>query len=531
MQNEVLLALLSKLVSEKVEAEILNAPMARGPRGYPGVAIEGPPGRDGKDFVISEHEDKIKSWINEYSLKFQDLSLEEIEQLRGPRGRDGRDGRDGKDLVFESLASEVYEFTKNHLETIKSDFKLKFEDLDEGDIKRLRGPRGQRGAPGKSFVFDEHREKIDESLVNLFNSSKDELKLKFQDLSLEEKDSLKLKFENLSAEEINQLRGPRGQRGKTGSAGADGKDGLSIRGEIGPRGLTGLQGIQGQDGRDGRDGQDAPYITDVKVDQWNNEFKLIFEFSDGTYLDTDFVTLPKSSGSGFIVAGGSTSGSGSVGPAGPAGADGADGAPGSQYYFGSGAPNNSLYLDGDIYQNTVNGDQYKKIAGVWVLQDNITGPQGPPGTGGGATTELITNIDCESDVYVGAAVYMKQSTPVASVMTDWSTLSGVTTMDFTTYVSLAANALANDYVSTNVIGLVESKESATKCTIRISGITATNYFSLDVVDEYYLSDVTPGGIVITENAPTATGHVLLKIGQPINYSQMLYQRGERIVRA
>ncbi len=54
----------------------------------------------------------------------------------------------------------------------------------------------------------------------------------------------------------------------------------------------------------------------------------------------------------------------------------------ASYLFGNGAPSSELGADGDVYQDRLNGDQYKKVAGSWVLQDNVTGPQGEQGEQG-----------------------------------------------------------------------------------------------------------------------------------------------------
>ena len=47
--------------------------------------------------------------------------------------------------------------------------------------------------------------------------------------------------------------------------------------------------------------------------------------------------------------------------------------------FGSGVPSGALGINGSVYIDTTTGNLYKKIADAWVLQGNITGPQGPSG--------------------------------------------------------------------------------------------------------------------------------------------------------
>lgn len=72
------------------------------------------------------------------------------------------------------------------------------------------------------------------------------------------------------------------------------------------------------------------------------------------------------------------------------GSPGAPGAPGSVWRTGSGAPSNSLGLNGDLYLDIVTGNVYQKISGTYSLSCNISGPagavgqQGAPGSNGAA---------------------------------------------------------------------------------------------------------------------------------------------------
>lgn len=523
MEIEVVLAFVKKYLDEKVSS--LEVPMGpRGPKGLRGMdGADGPPG---KDFIFAEHEESLRLLAKEVSLKFSELAPEELEQLKGEKGRDGKDG---KSFLFDDHKGEISSLIENEIISRRSELKLSFSDLSEEEVSLLRGPRGQRGSQGKGFVFEEHKEYFDSlkmKFSDLTDEERESLKLRFSSLTDEERESLKLKFSDLSEEDMSSLRGPRGQRGKTGATGERGLQGLEgprgPRGEIGPQGLS-IQGPQGKSGLNGVDGKDAPQIVDIVADQTSKtEFKLEFLFDDNTKITTGPVEMPVAKSETVYVTGGGIVSSGG---------SGGTGTPGSQYYFGAGVPDNSLYLDGDIYQNTTNGDQYKKISGVWVLQDNIMGPPGADGSGGGSSLQLIENIPCESDVYLGSVVRMKQGVPVDVLMSDWVTLDGLYSLDATTYSSVAANAIANSYDTSNAIGICESKLSATICTIRIAGVSAALYFGLDVVEEYYLSDITPGGVVPLTSSPTAAGHVLLRIGQPTDPTKMLWQRGERLLRA
>jgi len=66
----------------------------------------------------------------------------------------------------------------------------------------------------------------------------------------------------------------------------------------------------------------------------------------------------------------------SVGPAGTNGTDG------SVWRNGSGAPSNSLGVNGDYYLNTANGDVYLKATGNYTIVTNIKGANGTNGTDG-----------------------------------------------------------------------------------------------------------------------------------------------------
>lgn len=340
MQTEILIALIGKMVDERLAL----SPTKRGPRGIPGRD-----GADGKDFIFAEHEGAIRDWAKEFALAFEDLSDDQIENLRGPRGSDGRDGVDGRSFVFEENRDAIESCIRESIVGIKDSLKLRFSDLTDDEIGQIRGPRGRDGHPGRDFNFEENRDAIESSIHSGVERIKPELKLRYDDLSEQERselrgprgrdghpgrdfdfeehreffeslkmrfedltdaereslklrfnqltdverDSLKLRFEDLSSEDKLALRGPRGLRGQRGSHGRDGKDGLSIRGLPGLHGLRGIPGQHGIDGRDGLNGRDAPYITDIQIEEYGkNEFRFVFEFSDGTEIRSKRLTLP-----------------------------------------------------------------------------------------------------------------------------------------------------------------------------------------------------------------------------------------------
>ena len=66
-------------------------------------------------------------------------------------------------------------------------------------------------------------------------------------------------------------------------------------------------------------------------------------------------------------------GGGNVGPKGDQG---------FSIFSDPGAPSALLGLDGDLYIDSANGDLYEKISGVWIVEGNLTGPQGIQGQQG-----------------------------------------------------------------------------------------------------------------------------------------------------
>ncbi len=259
MENEILIALFTKLIDDRLAAR----PVLPGPRGQRGRM-----GSPGEGFDFSEHEETIRAWAKEFALKFEDYTTEQINLLRGPRGEDGRPGRD---FVFADHEDLIRTWAK--------DFALKFEDLDATQISALRGPPGVDGRPGKDFVFEDH-----ESTIRSWA----------QDHAL--------KFEDLTDAQIAALRGPRGRDGKDGvdgrdfiftdhsrditaiirSAIGDMEDSLKLRfADLTDDDISQLRGPRGRDGRDGRD-----FIFDEHREYFDS---LRLKFSDLT--DDERATL------------------------------------------------------------------------------------------------------------------------------------------------------------------------------------------------------------------------------------------------
>jgi hypothetical protein len=335
MDTEILIALIGRMVDERLA--VLPQSSARGVRGFPGRD-----GRDGKDFSFAEHEGIIREWSKEFALKFEDLSQEQIAQLRGadgapgkdfdfkeheavirkwvegsaltfedlsddqievlrgPRGRDGRPGIAGHSFIFEENRDAIESIIRSTVDGLRPQLRLRFSDLTDDERSELRGPRGRDGRDGRDFVFDEHREffqSLKLKFSDLTEEEKESLTLRFSKLTEEEKASLKLRFEDLTEDDKLVLRGPRGLRGQRGSHGRDGKDGgQGVRGLPGPQGIRGLpgeRGISGRDGQDGLNGADAPFVTDIEVEEVGNQIYFCFYFSDGSQIRTDKIKLPQ----------------------------------------------------------------------------------------------------------------------------------------------------------------------------------------------------------------------------------------------
>lgn len=576
----------------------------RGPKGEKG--LQGKVGRDGRDFIFEDHEEKISEIIKGSVPKFEDFTPEQVEAIRGPQGERGEKG---KDFSFTDSQEQINNLVISYLNEIRDVLKLKFEDLSEEDKVSLRGPRGQRGKPGRDFDLEESLPTITNVIHERVDELKDEFKLKFSDLSEEEKDSLKIKFDDITPEERLTLRGPRGQRGKMGlqgeqgPAGRDGIDGKD--GKMGPRGVPGLSGKDGRsgfDGRDGRDGQDAPKISDVKVEQdrKTQEFNLVFEFDDGSEIGTDKIKLPKGEAVFYYPAGGVSGGgpgksaydiavaNGFVGTEadwllslqGPPGVDGVNGTNGIDGTNGVDGINGTNGIDGVNGTNGIDGtngvdgadgadglsayeiavangfvgteadwltslqatgaaigimDEYTDVTNAatsvnfigdcvkvrprvnmdeWAALSDVDpslidyiGPGNPSKVDvyfDVPDPTLIKSVDCLSDVYVGSFVRMDNT-------------------------GKAVNALADDYNNSNVIGIVEFKQSPIKCDIKVMSKSKDIFAGLDTSLDYFLSDTVPGGI--TSTPPTVSGHIKLKLGQAFSASSFLISKGERVVKA
>lgn len=94
----------------------------------------------------------------------------------------------------------------------------------------------------------------------------------------------------------------------------------------------------------------------------------------------------------------------------------------------------------------------------------------------------------------------------------------------------ASLAIATSWDSANVAGIIDSKTSENLCDLRFLGVTDSIFSNFIVTEEYYLSDQIAGKIVPVAQAPTISGHIRIKLGQPFSSSQFIYIKGERIIK-
>lgn len=130
------------------------------------------------------------------------------------------------------------------------------------------------------------------------------------------------------------------------------------------------------------------------------------------------------------------------------------------------------------------------------ISDGAAPPTGEPNV-------VISNVPCDSTVIEGDIVIM---------------VSGV-----------AFQADASTIETSNAVGIAENKLSSTLCDIRVIGVTADIYSGLDTTKDYYLSDTQPGKLTIIP--PTASGTVLLRMGQAFTSTSFLVNKSLRVLRS
>lgn len=147
------------------------------------------------------------------------------------------------------------------------------------EIEKIRGPKGEKPVFRKlnGTLQMKYEGEPDSAYVDIFD--REELKMKFSDLTPEQKDELKLHFSDLTEEDKAELKGEKGDIGPQGLRGEQG-----IQGETGPQGPIGETGPQGPVGPKGEQG--------VKGDKGDtgSGFKVLGYFSTQEELESGIVS-------------------------------------------------------------------------------------------------------------------------------------------------------------------------------------------------------------------------------------------------
>lgn len=123
-----------------------------------------------------------------------------------------------------------------------------------------------------------------------------------------------------------------------------------------------------------------------------------------------------------------------------------------------------------------------------------------------STDLVLQNLPCNPSVNVG----------------DWVRLD----------TGVIVQAIADSFDNANVLGLAESKSTSTLVNVRVGGISKPLFTGLDPSKEYLLSDTVAGSSNPTGvNVPIISGHVIIKVGQPVDSNRFLVLKGIRIIRS
>lgn len=159
----------------------------------------------------------------------------------------------------------------------------------------------------------------------------------------------------------------------------------------------------------------------------------------------------------------------------------ATGASGTIWRSGSGAPSNTLGVDGDFYLNTANGDVYTKTGGSYVLTTNITGATGAAGTNGIALLySSPADVSCDgTNLDNIAATYTVPANTLATngdyVQVECVSLGSGSKFARPAFITVGINAIQSGGVQQ-----LAQNGNITKITSRIVRVSATTY-SYDTV--------------------------------------------------
>lgn len=125
------------------------------------------------------------------------------------------------------------------------------------------------------------------------------------------------------------------------------------------------------------------------------------------------------------------------------------------------------------------------------------------GGGGGSTGDnTIENVLCDATVAIGDVVRLSGSTFI--------------------------RAIADNTLNSKAVGICVSKSAPTTCNVQFCGHTDTVMTGLVANTNYYLSDVTAGGL--TTIPPTSSGNTVVHIGRTITSQKLAIQIGPQLRR-
>lgn len=260
------------------------------------ASLKGAPGENGKDvdmnkvteFIQSTIENKLTSMISNvmvqnmvseivmqdrdnFRLRFEDLTEDQIEMLKGKQGDPGEAGKNFDPAQNYELLQNI---TRTYMHDNRRLFCLSLSDLTDSEREQLRGE------PGKNFTFEENEDHIRNIVADNFRACSEDFKMKFHDLTEQERESLRFKFEHLTADQLQMIadRAGRGQRGKPGDDAYQVALGQGFRGSR----IDWLMSLQGRS---------APTIKSAELKRLDNSgfVYLSLEMSDGTKIETNSV--------------------------------------------------------------------------------------------------------------------------------------------------------------------------------------------------------------------------------------------------
>ena len=199
---------------------------------------------------------------------------------------------------------------------------------------------------------------------------------------------------------------------------------------------------------------------------------------------------------------------GPQGPPGPPGPQGKQGLSGPKGDQGDPGPKGPI---GKIPKHQWRGTElrFQKQNGEWGKYVDLQGPGAAVsffGTSSSTTdsSQVTFETDCDASVYVGSWVRINSS-------------------------SIAVNALADSVANSRVIGVVESKASTTRATIRVCGISDEIFSSLNPTLSYFLSTTTAGGM--QTSVPVGSAEVIVPLGLPLTSTRFSVDIKKRLQRA